>query len=229
MVSRSSALLALAGAFTLAGCDPWVVGDGVYHEETRAFPSFVGVAVQDGLDVEVTASASSQTVKVSGDENVVPHVKTEVVNEAGLGQTLQVKTDVAHLDSTHPLRIAVAVPVLSHVRAIEAANVEVSQAAAQSFDVHAGDGAEVHLSGAGGKHLAVTLWGGTKGGATLHGYGYVVSVDATVDLTDGAVAELHADGPVSGTVKAGAVLENAGDGLCTAVVTSGGGTVSCHP
>lgn len=229
MSKRHNALLALAGALTLAGCDPWVVGDGVYHEEARSLPAFVGVSVQDGLEVEVTGSAASQSVKVSGDENVVPHVKTDVVNEAGLGQTLQVRTDVAHLDSTHPLRITVAVPVVSHVRAVEAASVEVSQAAAQSFDVHAGDGAEVQLTGPGGKHLAVTLWGGTKGGATLHGYGYVVSVDATVDLTDGAVAELHSDGPVSGTVKAGATLENAGDGSCTAVAASGGGAVNCHP
>ena len=228
MSNRISPALLVASALALAGCDPWVVGDGVFKEETRTTGAFVGVSVQDGLEVEATGGAVAHSVKVSGDQNVLEHIVTEVVNEAGLGATLIVKSDVTHIESTHPLRVSVAVPVLSHARAVENAVLEVKGAAAEIFDVHAGDGAEVELSGTGGDHLLVTLWGGSKGGATLDARSYVAG-DATVALTGGAVAELHVDGPVTGTVAEGSSLVNVGEGTCAAVVLSSGGQKQCAP
>jgi hypothetical protein len=189
MLHRPALLRALAPCLlALAACGPTVVGNGVFAEETRDVAAFSGISVQDGVLVEASAAASSQLVELSGDENVLEHVITEVTNEAGFGPTLVVRTDVERIESTHPLRVTVAATALDHVRAADGAVVGVTAVAAESLDVRARDGAVVTLSGAGGEALNLVL----ADGVALDARSYVTNV-ATVDLSGGVVAAVHVD------------------------------------
>ncbi|HEY6098390.1 MAG TPA: DUF2807 domain-containing protein, partial [Anaeromyxobacter sp.] len=78
----AAALLSVAGA--LAGCQPYVQGNGVYREERRNdLGAFTGVHLEDGIEATVTAGIAQQMVTVSGDANVLPYIETEVRTEAG--------------------------------------------------------------------------------------------------------------------------------------------------
>lgn len=66
-------------------------------------------------------------------------------------------------------------------------------------------------------------------GATLTARQYPTA-GALVDLDGRSTAQLHADGPVAGTVSADSHLDNtSGSGHCTAVVSGGTGNVVCNP
>jgi len=217
-------LAVLPCLLALAGCDPWVVGDGVFKEETRPVGPFTAVSVKDGITVEVQVGAAQRSLKVSGDENVLQHVKTVVKNEGSV-PTLVVETDVAHMQSTLPLLVDVEAPTLTSVTATDASAVDVSGVAAESFAVMAGEGAAVTLAGAKGEALTASLWGGSGGGASLDARSYIVN-SAVVNLSGGALAQLHVDELLTGTASEGSTVENVGEGACE-VAASGGATVSC--
>lgn len=218
----AAALILLAVG--LAGCEPYVEGNGVLREETREVPAFVGLALSDGIQATVTAGAAQQLVKVSGDENVLQYVDTVVVERASVGRVLEVKTESSY-QSRNPLRVSVSVPAVSYLAATGASPVTVTGAAATDFTVEAADGSHLVLSGGGGANLAVTLAGGQHGGASLDARGYPVG-DAQVRLTAGARAQLAAAGSVQGTVAGGSVLENVGEGACT-VTADESSAVTC--
>lgn len=205
----------------LAGCGPTVIGNGIFAEETRDVATFTGISVRDGIVVVASGGASSQLVELSGDENVLEHVITEVTNEAGFGPTLVVRSDVERIESTHPLRVSVAAPSLDHLRATDGAVVSSTSAAADRFDVRASGGAVLTLSGAGGEDLDLEL----SDGVVLEARSYVVS-RARVNLSGGVVAAVHVDDLITGTVADGSTLTNFGEGACELGTTSGA-TVVC--
>lgn len=215
----------LAALAALAGCDPWVVGDGVYREESRSVAPFTAVSVQDGIGVEVTAGITQRSLTVSGDENVLEHVKTTVKIVAN-SPTLVVEADVEHLEATLPLLVSATTPAIDSVTATGDSTVDVLGASAELFVVAAGDGAAVTLAGAGGDRIAVSLWGGKAGGAMLDARSYIVN-GATVNLSGGSFAQLHADDEVSGSLSGESALENVGEGTCDGVTATGSSTVSC--
>lgn len=215
-------VLILGATVALPGCDRWVVGDGVFAESVRNVSSFTGVEVENGIQVSVSSGAADQSVRVSGDENVLQYVKTSVEGRA-LGPTLTVKTTVRHVESTHPLLVTVEVPSFDHVEADDGSRVSVTNASADTFTVAASEGANVELAGSGGAHLDATVWGSAR----LDARSWVAG-DARVALDDGGEALLHVDGDVTGTVGSRAMLENEGEGPCD-VTSSSDATVQCPP
>jgi hypothetical protein len=214
-------LLALG---VLPGCDPWVVGDGVFKEEVRPVTAFTAVSVQDGIDVQVVAGSAQRSLSVSGDDNVLDHVKTTVKSEGGT-QTLVVEADVAHLEATLPLLVSVTTPdMTTAVTATGESRVDVSGATAAELTVSAGSGATVTLAGAGGDRLVLTLWGGQGGGASLDARSYIVD-EVVATLSGGSLAQVHADESVSGTASEGSTLLNVGEGTCQVAASSGASVV----
>lgn len=230
---RRAAASALASAAALAllavvasACTPEIQGSGVFHEETRTVPPFVGVKVDDPLLAAITIGAV-QSVRVSGDANVVMQLETDVrtdpVRQIAVLE-LRVTDDFTPV---HPLRVDVTVPALRLLQAEDAATVSADGVGAEAFEVEASDGSAVHLAGPGGARLQASLSGGTHQGARLDASAYPVTT-AAVALTGGAKAELRASGAVEGTAAPGCVVENLGAGLCQ--VTDGQGQpVSCSP
>lgn len=220
--------MVLAALGALAGCEPYVQGNGVYREEFRNVRAFEGVSAQDGIQVQITAAAAQQSVKVSGDENVVQHIVTDVQDDPQRGfPVLTVKSSIASFDSVNPVAAVIAVATLQYVAATHACTVGAAQVASPSFEVDADDNASVTLSGAGGASLVARLGGGQRGGAQLVATRYPVDT-ATVALTGGASTELAVRVSVTGTADGGSTVENTGAAICT-VATTGGSKVSCAP
>jgi hypothetical protein len=220
MPPLSSFGLAALLAVALAGCGLRIDGNGVFAEQTEAVGTFQRVDVGLGIEASVTVQAGAQAVVLSGDENLLPHIRVTVVDG-----TLQTSTRLEEFTVVLPLRLRISVPELSAVSARDAARVAVTGAAAPAFAAAAAGVSEVTLSGAGGADLTAALSDRSK----LHATGYPVA-SATVAVADGSTAELTCSGPVTGSVVGGAhgasQVEVAGGGTCTAAL-SGGST--CGP
>lgn len=223
---RLGLALALA-AGALAACEPFLQGNGVYREERRPdVGPFTGVHVESGIDAAVTAGVADRSVTVSGDDNVVPYIETEVRTDSGL-QVLHVWVSKAFV-GTIPPRAVIEVPSLEYAFATQSSRVSGKSLAASSFEVVADQSSTVVLEGAAvpaGESLDVRL----ATGAVLSATAYAVSGGAEVQLSGGSVARIRSDGPVSGTVTGGSVLENLqGTGSCAGVTADGNSTLSCR-
>jgi hypothetical protein len=219
------AALALA-ALAVAGCDPYVQGNGVYVEENRT-PSetFTGLQIQDGFEATVTSGAASQRVVVSGDANVVKdYVKTEVITDAGSGPVLHVRIEMpgGTVEPNLPLRVVVDLAELRYVNATGSSRLTASGVATQQLYVEARDDSDAEIRGSGGERIQVVASSSSR----VFSAAYPVSGGALVDLSSAAHAQLHSDGPVAGSVGSDAVLENLGTGICTGVSVPAGETAT---
>ncbi len=223
---RAGALVVAAAVALVSGCNPQVQGNGIYFEEPRPWVDkpFVGVRVQDGVAVYVTAG-ETQSIKVIGDANIVPNIATEVVGPETVGTTA---ISVLHVfanqdyDATIALSVVVTVPSLWYVDALEASRVEVKRATASEFRVEASGASQVVLNGPGGAFLDVSL---VAGG--LRADQYPVA-GAYVVLTGNSLAVLNSSGPVTGTAGGTSKVDNLeGFGPCF-VLTTASATTACH-
>lgn len=224
--TRRGLLGALALLAPLVACHPYIQGDGVFHEESREVGAFTGVSVTDGVVAAVTLG-QAQSVRVSGDENLVPEVVTEVRTDPERQiPVLDVSFAAAGYRPVHPLRVEVVLPALRLIRVGPATQLTASSVASDALAVVASDGALVTVSGGGGASLEVSLSGG-QGGARLDASGYP-SASAAVTLTGGSLAQVDASGTVTGTAAPGCRVANVGAGACQ--VTDGAGhPVACTP
>lgn len=222
------AAVALAAA-ALAGCDPYIEGNGVFREEDRTPPTtFQGIHVEDGIEVTVTSGAE-QKVTVSGDSNLLEYLETDVVAEPGLGPILRLRIEVpdGSWSSTLPPRAVVQLGELRYVLATGRSHVGASQVATAALAIQASDRSDVLVSGPGGATIDVIA-----SGASVDAGSYPVTDGAEVALSSGARVELRSDGPVTGTVGDGCTLDNLlGTGSCAGVVVPPGdtATIQCNP
>lgn len=199
---------AIAALIALAGCDPYVRGDGRYHEEARTLPPFAGVRVEDRLSVFVTAGRE-QGVTVSGDANLVrDSIETRLLADPVMVGTqsvpvLRVYVDLEEYAPTIPPRVVITVPTFAYVDASDHSRVEVRAAPASTFRVRAEGESVVTLFGPpGADELELDL-----DSAALDADTYPVSL-ASVELTGNATAELSCAGPVTGTASGTSVVDN---------------------
>jgi hypothetical protein len=134
IANRTVAGLALVVGLALAATAPahamdfgWEAGSGVAKTESRDVGSFTKIDASGATTLEVTAGQSSTTVTVSGDDNVVPLVKTIVS-----GDTLRIEThDVHH--TKLPLVVKVGMPKLAAIDASGASKINVSNLSGGRF------------------------------------------------------------------------------------------------
>jgi hypothetical protein len=215
-VNARRQLVALAGAL-LGACSPHVSGNGVFREENRNVAPFEAIAVADGIDATVVVSPGADpTVRVSGDDNVLRYVETEVDGQGVLSARCTLGS--GELDETIPLRLWIEVPALLAIAVSGESHAEVSGAAAPSFAARAEDLSELHLGGAGGASLSAVAAGRSRVDAT----GYPVQ-GAAVDLSGGSVAQLLVDeaGTVTGDAREGSSVEVSGGGACAVTCVEG--------
>jgi hypothetical protein len=210
---RSAAALAvLAAVAALAGCDPRQTGNGVYAEKTVHVAPFTGIHVQDGIDAVVTVSSTAtQSVVVTGDQNIVEENIQTRVDAEGVGSAAIAVLHVWASPSFTPVippRVVIRRPTLAAVRGGDGVVIEVTT------PTGANDGASPRRE--------------VLDGATLSARQYPTA-GAVVDLEGRSTAQLHSDGPVTGTVSAGSHLDNThGAGGCGGVATGGTGNVVCN-
>jgi hypothetical protein len=160
----------LALAFVAAGAcksaPPTIAGDGRAKVETRAVGPFRIVKASTGLRVELTAGVHG--VVVRGEENLLPHVETPVVDG-----TLHVRAR-APLKPTLPLRVTVTAPSVDLIAGSSAAKIahHIQQ---DTLRIDCASGAqcdagaalrELHLSASSGAKVSVRTLVRVRGQAT---------------------------------------------------------------
>jgi hypothetical protein len=176
-------------------------GSGVTRSETREVGAFSRIHVEGSgsLDIDVKPGNRGGTVEISGDDNLLPVYRTEVV--AGV-------LEVSHLGSISPssrLRIRVAMPALDGIHVEGANRVDLSIDSAKPL--------ELHLEGAGRVRAS-----GKVGPLTIHSEG-AGAVDASelvapeVDVTiEGAgKARVHATDTLKGRIEGAGTIAYAGN------------------
>jgi hypothetical protein len=204
-----------------------VQGNGILGTEVRRVPAFDAISVSDGIQLEVTDGAAQQSVTLSGDENVLPHIETIVEQDPKRGSVLEVKSAVRVFESVNQVKAVVSATTLRGLFADEACVVTAAAVASPTFEVVASDGARLTLAGVGGPSIDVTLAAGQHGGATLDARGYPVSTATVALQAAGAEALLAASVRVSGTAVEGATLANTGPAPCD--VDAPPNVVRCAP
>ncbi len=208
-------------ALAVLGCRPYVEGNCVNGSRTVTLTQgFEGVRVQTGLQANVTAGAAQPKLVISGDQNLLDYVHYAVEPDPGNvpASVLRLWMEVPGGDFgvCIPPAVAVDAGVLTFVGAEGDSHVAASGLAAQTLAVDASGLSDVTVAGTGGGRLQVTA-----DHAFVHAASYPVSDGAAVTLTSSALAEVHADGPVTGSVAAGCTLTNNGAGTCAGVVSDG--------
>lgn len=167
--------VALCAQF-LSACT-MVTGNGVAKTEARDVANFRAIALSSAIEAEVTFGEAF-AVTVSGDENLVPLVRTTVA-----GGALQVSTKGSYRTKL-PLRVSIVMPALSVLEITGAARAVVQNVRAE--------GLTMQLSGSGVLELTGTAAAASvliSGSAALLGRGFTVA-NADVAISGAGAAEV---------------------------------------
>lgn len=192
----------------VTGCESYVHGNGVFGEDTRSVPAFDGVSIGLGIVATVRAGATDRSVTLSGDQNVLQYIDTEV-SDGVLKTSL---SGIDGFDSVHQIQLVIATPELVLVKAWGDSNVTATSIDAASFTAVVSEGSEVTLSSDSvvATHLTLTA----SGTSTVSSVGYE-ALDATVNLSGGSHADVLVTGTVAGSLSEGSTVTVHGGGSCT--------------
>lgn len=146
------------------------VGNGVAREETRELADFDSVRVSHGVRARVTVGPKA--VHVSGDENLVGLVRTEVVD----GELVVRLKRNSGVRSTSRLLVTVSSPQLTRVEASGGAVLEAEVTGSDSFSAEANGGGIVSVRSVDTKKLKVEANGGAQ--VNLQGRAAFLEVEA---------------------------------------------------
>ena len=141
---RSALMAAFAAACLLAAPLPasaFERGSGVAKTETRMPGPFTKIETSGSVVLEVTSGQSSTVILVSGDNNVVPLVKTTVS-----GDVLKIRVDESHTAKL-PLVVKIAMPKLVAVSASGAAKVNAANLGGPRFELKGSGAVKATLGG----------------------------------------------------------------------------------
>jgi hypothetical protein len=210
-----------------------VSGNGVAREETREVADFTGVEVGSGLNAKVTVGPKS--VRISGDENLVALVRTEVDDGK-----LEVRLEKgSRVKGTSKLRITISSPQVTSVGASGGAVVEAEASASSNFAAAASGGGEVDVRNVDAKALAVDASGGAvvkvkgrtdalaveaSGGSEVHAQELSVKTLA-VDASGGCAVKANPSESIAAELSGGSTVHVDSSPARRAVSTSGGSEV----
>lgn len=135
---RRSSPLALVLALSTFACTR---GSGVHGSEVREVGEFTALGVDGALVVNVAVGLVTR-VEVSGDDNIVPEVRTRVD-----GGVLRVEMPTGSITTTLPLTVIVATPALHELDVEGASTVDVRGVSGERFDVELEGASVVDLRG----------------------------------------------------------------------------------
>ncbi len=189
-----------------------VRGSGVAATEGRDVPEFARVKVVGSTDVSVVVG-DEQTVHVSADDNLLPVIKTEVID----GE-LVVSSDESYFTSIG-VTVNVTVTALEGVSVTGSGDVVVVGVDAEAFDVRITGSGDVQVSGK-AEQLTVTVAG--SGDAALFG---LISREAVVTVDGSGDVEVHATWSFDGEVRGSGDITYAGNPPTVGESTSGSGDI----
>lgn len=120
--------------------DRSIKGSGNQVTETRNVDEFFSVDASGVFKVEII-SQKDFSVSVDADDNLLPHIKTEVKNgELKIFSERRIK-------SSNPIRIRITAPNVERIEASGATNIDISDLKNSSFEVDTSGASKVKVSG----------------------------------------------------------------------------------
>ena len=197
------------------GCGPRTTGSGVKKTESRTVAAFSEVAASSGLDVVVHVGAAP-SVGVSGDDNIVPLVETEVsADRLRVGYR-----SARNIDTTMPVHVDVTVPALRYLSASGGCHVTADGVKADAFELHASSGVDAKVSG-----TAATLTVDVSSGGRVDAGG-LASKTATIHASSGADVTVRATEAALGDASSGSSVKVLGAPRTRSVATGSGSNVA---
>lgn len=231
---KSVRIALIVPAVLLSACAfAQTAGNGVSREDTREVADFKGVEVGAGLKARVTVGPKA--VRVTGDENLVALVRTEVVDgtlEVGLKEGTRVR-------GTSGLRIIISSPQVTSVGASGGAEVEAEATTSATFTAEASGGAELSVRGVDAKKLEVEASGGAdvklkgradsleveaSGGSEVHGEGLGVKT-LEVEASGGSQVDANPSERIIAELSGGSTVHVDSAPVQREVSSSGGSQV----
>lgn len=209
----------------------FTTGSGKIINEKRTVDNFDGISVAGGFEVEVKIG-SPVSVEVEADDNIMKYIKTRTS-----GSTLKIETEDMHNFSDVHMKIYITTPSLKMINASASAEVTVQNVitSTDKLSFRASSGADIKAavdapnvetdvsSGA-----SIDLKGKTKSytaeassGSDIRSWD-LLSETATVNVSSGATAKVHASISLNATASSGAHITYHGAASLNKSVSSGG-------
>ncbi len=210
-----------------------VRGSGVFLAESRSVPGFSGIAVSGGVELMVRRGDAS--LRIEGDDNIVPLYKTEVVNDV---LRIEQKPNVS-LSHSQKLKVYVTTPALKQLTASGGVTVTLDSVLAGTFSAELSGGVELAAQAVSLETLTLDASGGTEiamsGQAktatfTVSGGGEIKAAalqvgSMTIDATGGATLDVTATESITGHTSGGGSVTIHGNPPKSRLQTSGGSSV----
>ena len=116
------------------------LGSGKLLKEKRNVGSFNSISTEGAFDIEVVCQ-KPQEVEISGDDNILPLVSTEVSNNV-----LRVRS-LRNYSSSEPLKLRISVPDLVEIQSSGAGTIEVSGVKNDRFEIDVNGAPTIRASG----------------------------------------------------------------------------------
>lgn len=208
--------LALIVLGLVSACRERVRGSGhVVTISPAVSGPFTRVAVRGGMHAVVTVG-SPVSVRLRGDDNVLPLVRVSVRDDALTIEPLPGQ----RLTPSTPVTAEVTTPNLRGVEASGGSDITASGVAARGFRVDLSGGSRAAVSGA-----TDTLDVDASGGARLDADG-LTAHGVTISASGGVSATVRATASLTGDLSGGVNLRVTGSPTSRSVQTSGGARVS---
>jgi hypothetical protein len=160
-------------------------GSGVNKTETRNVGSFSRIEASGATELEITAGQTATVVTVSGDDNMVPLVKTTVS-----GNVLIIKTD--NVENTKlPLVVKIGMPKLAAIEAFGASKISAVNLTGQRFEL-VGSGSTKATIGGTVDNLVIKLSGAGRVDA-----GGLAAREAEIRSSGASTVEVNASDKLS--------------------------------
>jgi hypothetical protein len=173
-----------------------VVGDGVLLTEVRELPAFTALSSSAAITIDALASRPAQRVQISGDENIVPLITTDVVDgrlKIGVRPGYSIQTRLA-------LKADLEVASLGSIDISGSSSVKAAGLAGQTFRYSISGWSAATLSGSVGEVIYSLPGSGSidgealaasKGSARISGSGRIV-----VNASDSLNAVISGSGSI---------------------------------
>lgn len=117
-----------------------VPGSGVRKTEQRTLDPFSSITTEGAFEIEVVAQ-KPQSLEISGDDNLLPLVSTEVSKGV-----LRIKNTRGY-STREPLKIKISVPNVEFIRTDGAGRMEISGLKNDSLKIHSNGAPTIHVAG----------------------------------------------------------------------------------
>lgn len=123
----------------VVGCSNGIAGSGVRKSEVRALENFGEIRLGGAMELSVEVSTDS-TVTVEADDNLLPHIKTEVEDEI-----LTITSD--NISSSKIPVITITTPTLLELKVSGASTAQVNGLKNETLEVEASGASKIQLEG----------------------------------------------------------------------------------